>query len=817
MYPGRIAQAHPAGDLLKQYGTHGCPVDIVEDWTIEELDEAVAYGAHPTAKEETAATALRQEALEKVEQGFVKLVKWTDLRQHIINGKQTHVKISPIAAIPHKSRLFRMILDLSNKGQRKKGLTQTKSVNELTNEAAAPAESMNQLGKALGRVIFTLGSQPMEAGPILMCKLDIKDGFWRMCVPETQQEQFCYVLPQLPGTPPEDIQLVVPAALQMGWTSSPAFFCAATETGRDVAEWLRLLPRLPPHPLEKHLMDPINPTLLHPHHNSSTDSQPEPHPSVNPQEEAMDNPQESPATPPNPPQECPTFTPTPPLASNPQDAAEPPIPISHLCENPTFREKFFHLFEVYVDDYIALIQSTDPEVLRHHSRALLHAIHQIFPPPEATGHDGENPISLKKLILEGEGIWDTTKEILGWVFDGFERTMQLPQSKVEKLRATINDIIDKGYCKLKDFESLLGKCAHACQGIPGGPAILPPLNQALHSAKRANKHFVKIHKKSAQWHALFDLRTIIKLLGKEPIHCAQLIPGLPSYIGHTDACKFGAGGIWLAGRKNLRPIVWRLKWPQDIVDLVTAGKLTINDLEMAAIVLHYLLLEQLVPLKHLHTAVWCDNTSAVSWTYKMNSKRSLIGQQLTRVLTLRMLSNKSSPLAPISIAGKDNDLADLASRSFKRTGVQGNYDLTDSQFLQFFNESFPLTQGASWLMLRLHDRITSRVFTLLRGETVPAGSWLRLPESAVDIGSIGKHSVDKTITWTSFSKELMTKEELTSSAPLPATSVKGMQEEDIKSGLAQFRMRWAPSARPSQWNASQTPSTPQVPKNTGGT
>ena len=106
MYPGRIAQAHPAGDLLKQYGTHGCPVDIVEDWTIEELDEAVAYGAHPTAKEETAATALRQEALEKVEQGFVKLVKWTDLRQHIINGKQTHVKISPIAAIPHKSRLF---------------------------------------------------------------------------------------------------------------------------------------------------------------------------------------------------------------------------------------------------------------------------------------------------------------------------------------------------------------------------------------------------------------------------------------------------------------------------------------------------------------------------------------------------------------------------------------------------------------------------------------------------------------------------------------------------------------------------------------
>ena len=112
---------------------------------------------------------------------------------------------------------------------------------------------------------------------------------------------------------------------------------------------------------------------------------------------------------------------------------------------------------------------------------------------------------------------------------------------------------------------------------------------------------------------------------------------------------------------------------------------------MAAIVIHYLLLEQLIPMQHIHTAVWCDNTSAVSWTYKMNSKKSLIGQQLTRVLTMRMLANKSSPLAPISIAGKDNDMADLASRSFKRTGVQGNYNLTDSQFLHFFNESFPLT------------------------------------------------------------------------------------------------------------------------------
>ena len=176
----------------------------------------------------------------------------------IIEGKLSHAKASPIAAIPHKSRMFCMILDLSNKGQRKKGLTQTKSVNELTNDDAAPNHSMDQLWKVLHRVIHMVATEPTAAGPILFCKLDIKDGYWRMCVPKSQEEQFCYVLPKTPDSPPDEpVMLVVPAAIQMGWKSSPAFFCAATETGRDVAEWLQLQPTLPPHPMEHHMMDPI--------------------------------------------------------------------------------------------------------------------------------------------------------------------------------------------------------------------------------------------------------------------------------------------------------------------------------------------------------------------------------------------------------------------------------------------------------------------------------------------------------------------------------------------------------------------------------
>ena len=86
-------------------------------------------------------------------------------------------------------------------------------------------------------------------------KADIKDGFWRISVPKDQEYNFAYVLPQLDPNSDEDIMIVIPSALQMGWTSSPPIFCAATETARDVAEQLRTRPELPPHPLEDKTID----------------------------------------------------------------------------------------------------------------------------------------------------------------------------------------------------------------------------------------------------------------------------------------------------------------------------------------------------------------------------------------------------------------------------------------------------------------------------------------------------------------------------------------------------------------------------------
>ena len=278
MYPGAIAQQHTAGPMLTQWGTTGCPVAIEKEWSLDQLDQAVAYGAHPSAREPVAAKALNIETMDKVTKGFASIMRWSQLRKRLLKApprknprhhnrgqKKRLPKISPCAAIPHKSRLFRLLLDLSDKGQRRKGMDAKPSVNTLTDEEAAPTDSMQELGNALPRCIHAMATWPEEDGPIKMVKYDIQDGFWRMDVNRAQREQFCYVLPPDPDAPydPDPI-IVIPRALQMGWVSSPAFFCAATETGRDIAEYLYSLDSLPEHQLEHHALEPMKPGLLRP-------------------------------------------------------------------------------------------------------------------------------------------------------------------------------------------------------------------------------------------------------------------------------------------------------------------------------------------------------------------------------------------------------------------------------------------------------------------------------------------------------------------------------------------------------------------------
>ena len=138
-----------------------------------------------------------------------------------------------------------------------------------------------------------------------------------------------------------------------------------------------------------------------------------------------------------------------------------------------------------------------------------------------------------------------------------------------------------------------------------------------------------------------DWGQLITEAGQEPIHVKELVVGDAAYKGTLDASGEGAGGMWLPGTKPLAPIVWHWKWPQEVKEgLVTfanpKGKITNSDLEMAAELLGWLVLEANVPLRHKHVGMCSDNSTTVAWQMRGASKRSAVANRLLRVMVVTM-------------------------------------------------------------------------------------------------------------------------------------------------------------------------------------
>ena len=82
-----------------------------QDWTILQMEAAILKESHKSAESVEACSVLHTEALERFAEGWCCIVKWKDIK----DNPPPQLKIWPIAAIPHKSLLFWMILDLSYK------------------------------------------------------------------------------------------------------------------------------------------------------------------------------------------------------------------------------------------------------------------------------------------------------------------------------------------------------------------------------------------------------------------------------------------------------------------------------------------------------------------------------------------------------------------------------------------------------------------------------------------------------------------------------------------------------------------------------
>jgi hypothetical protein len=463
----------------------------------------------------------------------------------------------------------------------------------------------------------------------------------------------------------------------MGWIESPQYFCAASETARDVGQAYAHAPvgSLPQHPLEKYTKK-----------NDDYKSLP---------------------------------------ATSDQDS-----------------DLFFNL-EVYVDDFIGMCTAYSQCQLDHTARAVMMGIHDVFPP--ATCED-DDPNSVKKLKA-GDGAWGHGKEVLGFDFDGEERTIILNKKRTDELMSILKQWARLAKKKKKcgavrvpfdEFRTIINRLRHAAICVPTGRALLSECN----TAAAIERKWVYFRWDSNLCRELVGWRTLLREATAKPTKCACLVSGHPDYIGIVDASTEGVGAIAVGELTAMKPTVSRLVWPQEVRDRVLCsrknptGDITNSDLECCGFLYLWFVMEYTCPsLKHKHFGMLDDNSPTVGWIKKMTSSKSKIAAALLRILAVRLECVEASPLTPMHIPGDENAITDIPSRSFGRKAKW--HCTTDAEFLTLFDSKFPLPQQNSWTLFHLPKEITSKLISVLLTQRSEPAEWRRLPKGKPNSGSSG--------------------------------------------------------------------------------
>ena len=310
--------------------------------------------------------------------------------------------------------------------------------------------------------------------------------------------------------------------------------------------------------------------------------------------------------------------------------------------------------------------------------------------------------------------------------DGLARTIRLPENKCNKLIEELKNMENAKEITVKALQSIQGKLQFASVGIPLGKPLLAAIDQKIARAEARGWPKIKINPHSDKDELVVYSKNwiaLLHLMKSRPSHVNELIKHPEaSYQGLVDAFGWGVGGVWFRGEKELAPFVWFYEWPEEVrnklcTDTNKEGTITISDLELLGIFMHWLALEAAVGaenLRHTSPAIWCDNLPAVSWVYKLRSNVSILAANILRALATRLHHCESGLVAIDHISGIHNIMADVASRK---------HDVNLLKFLSFFHKTFPPPQNNSWLMFQHSTKVLSRICSQLLLKTSKMGSW----------------------------------------------------------------------------------------------
>jgi len=364
-----------------------------------------------------------------------------------------------------------------------------------------------------------------------------------------------------------------------------------------------------------------------------------------------------------------------------------------------------------------------------------------------------------------------------------------------------------------DYERLFKNVStrHACKGVPTALALFTDINKIIGAEPKE----VWIRENSPVHKAIVGFRTLLQEAHKQPTKCRQLVVGEPSYIAVMDAAKEGAGGVIFGEKEACEPTVFRFEWPKEVQDNMCtfdnpSGHITNSDLELAGFLLAFLVLELVAPnLTNRHIAMFCDNSPTISWVERMATRSSKVAGQLLIALAIRMKESQVSPLTPLHIAGRQNSIGDIPSRSFG--GTPEWHCKTDKQFLELFNSKFTLPNQQSWKLFRIPSALSTRVISVLLMKNSGMAEWRRLPKtrkSTVQPGKAIANLWELTLHW----RKTQPPSQPSSEQPLDLQPESGEDTtvEDAKLQLEQSLRLSRPLARRSQWTQEATPSRQKV-------
>lgn len=346
---------------------------------------------------------------------------------------------------------------------------------------------------------------------------------------------------------------------------------------------------------------------------------------------------------------------------------------------------------VYVDNYIgALLSYKGLRFFRWFARAALYGIHAIFPPPSVTGHvGGKDSVSIEK-CEKGDPMLAPRNEILGFLAHGVHRTWRLPTENSEPMVREMRRITKKATVQRKQLERIVGKLVNATRIVPAAKALLTPFFMATKHRQTANQIPLQPFDLGA---TILDMITLLLSLQNRSTHVRELVQYDPLFVGMLDGSTTeGIGGVLFSS--HFSPTVWRIVFPPDVTKMAADGRLTINDIELAAIVAQQLVLETLATTHHRSTHQFCDSSTATSWAMRLIAKSaSTITGRLLRALAIRHRVTQSPFPVVTHWPGSKNPLADTATRSSTSftapTPDNGKPSTCDLDFLALFSSSYP--------------------------------------------------------------------------------------------------------------------------------